>query len=88
MLCNNNSNIIGSDTNVVVNALGGGDVGDLVVVVGVGTAAETTVGITTNSALQPTITSDWYNSQTLGLDNATVYLKSIALKPQTSHMQL
>ena len=75
-----------SDTNIVVNALGGIDVDDLVVVVGVGTAAETmkVTGITTNSALQPTTATDWYDSQTLGLDNATVYWKSIAPKPQTS----
>ena len=80
------SNSGATDTNVVVNALGGIDVGDLVVVVGVGTAAETmtVTGITTNSALQPTTATDWYDSQTLGLDNATVYWKSIAPKPQTS----
>ena len=41
-------------------------------------------GITTNSALQPSTATDWYDSQTLGLDNATVYWKSIAPKPQTS----
>ena len=75
-----------SDTNIVVNALGGIDVGDLIAVVGVGTAAETmtVTGITTNSALQPSAATDWYDSQTLGLDNATVYWKSIAPKPQTS----
>mgnify|MGYP003298386525 FL=1 len=80
------SNSGASDTNIVVNALGGIDVGDLVAVVGVGTAAETmtVTGITTNSALQPTTATDWYDSQTLGLDNATVYWKSIAPKPQTS----
>ena len=49
------SNSGGSDTNIVVNALGGIDVGDLVVVAGVGTGETMTVtGITTNSALQPT----------------------------------
>ena len=44
----------------------------------------TVTGITTNSALQPSTATDWYDSQTLGLDNATVYWKSIAPKPQTS----
>ena len=80
------SNSGANDGNIVVNALGGIDVGDLVVVAGVGTAAETmtVTGITTNSALQPTTADDWYDSQTLGLDNATVYWKSIAPKPQTS----
>ena len=80
------SNSGANDGNIVVNALGGIDVGDLIVVAGVGTAAETmtVTGITTNSALQPTTADDWYDSQTLGLDNATVYWKSIAPKPQTS----
>jgi hypothetical protein len=80
------SNSGANDGNIVVNALGGIDVGDLVVVAGVGTAAETmtVTGITTNSALQPTTADDWYDSQTLGLDNATVFWKSIAPKPQTS----
>ena len=47
------SNSGASDTNIVVNALGGIDVGDLIAVVGVGTAAETmtVTGITTNSCL-------------------------------------
>ena len=70
--------------------LGGIDVDDLVFVAGVGTAGETmkVTGITTNSALQPSTATDWYDSQTLGLDNATVYWKSIA--PKTTkllHMQ-
>ena len=77
-----------SDTNVQVNALNGIDVGDLVVVAAGGgsTAAETmrVTGITTNSALTPSSAEDWYDAQTLGLDNATVYWKSIAPKPQTS----
>ena len=77
-----------SDTNVQVNALNGIDVGDLVVVAAGGgsTAAEVmrVTGITTNSALTPSSTEDWYDTQTLGLDNATVYWKSIAPKPQTS----
>ena len=74
-----------SDTNVQVNALNGIDVGDLVVVAAGGgsTAAEVmrVTGITTNSALTPSSTEDWYDTQTLGLDNATVYWKSIAPKP-------
>ena len=77
-----------SDTNVQVNALNGIDVGDLVFVAAGGgsTAGETmrVTGITTNSALTPSSADDWYDTQTLGLDNATVYWKSIAPKPQTS----
>jgi hypothetical protein len=38
-----------------------------------------TEGITT-----PTSVSDWYNEQTLGLSNATVYWKNIAPRPRTS----
>jgi len=80
------SNSGGSDTNIVVNALGDIDVGDLVFVAGIGTAGETmtVTGITTNSALQPSTAVDWYDSQTLGLDNSTVFWKSVAPKPQTS----
>ena len=32
----------------------------------------------------PVVVSDWYNEQTLGLTNSTVYWKSIAEKPRTS----
>ena len=32
----------------------------------------------------PVVVSDWYNEQTLGLTNSTVYWKSIAEKPNTS----
>ncbi len=32
----------------------------------------------------PVVVSDWYNQQTLGLTNSTVYWKSIAEKPRTS----
>lgn len=32
----------------------------------------------------PVVVSDWYNQQTLGLTNSTVYWKSIAEKPNTS----
>ena len=44
-------------------------------------SSATTAGISTfNSATL----SDWYNQQTLGLTNSTVYWKSIAEKPKTS----
>ena len=32
----------------------------------------------------PVVVSDWYNQQTLGLTNSTIYWKSIAEKPETS----
>ena len=43
----------------------------------------TTAGVTTSSITSATL-SDWYNQQTLGLTNTTVYWKSIAEKPKTS----
>jgi hypothetical protein len=78
----------GAETIIGVNGLGGIDVGDYIrtQTVGVGTTGELmqVTGITTNSALTPTTTSDWYEAQTLGLDNGTVYWKNVAPKPQTS----
>ena len=38
----------------------------------------------TNGQTTPTSVSDWYNEQTLGLTNATVYWKNIAPRPRTS----
>ncbi len=77
-----------SDTTLQINSLGSIDVNDYIRVqtVGVGTTGEIlkVTGITTNSALTPNTASDWYEAQTLGLNNATVYWKSIAPKPQTS----
>jgi len=43
----------------------------------------TTAGVTTSSITSATL-SDWYNQQTLGLTNTTIYWKSIAEKPKTS----
>ena len=37
-----------------------------------------------NTPNTPVVVSDWYNEQTLGLTNSTVYWKSIAEKPRTS----
>ena len=37
-----------------------------------------------NTPNTPVVVSDWYNQQTLGLTNSTVYWKSIAEKPRTS----
>jgi len=77
-----------SSTSLEVNALNGIDVNDYVRLqtVGVGTTGELAkvTGITTNSALTPTTAVDWYESQTLGLDNSTVYWKNVAPKPGTS----
>jgi len=80
-----------SSLELEVNSLGLGDGIDAndyvrVQTVGVGTTGELmrVTGITTNSALTPSTATDWYESQTLGLDNGTVYWKNIASKPQTS----
>jgi len=77
-----------SSTTLDINSLNGIDVGDYIRVqtVGVGTTSEfmEVTGITTNSALTPSGATDWYESQTLGLDNSTVYWKNVAAKPQTS----
>ena len=40
------------------------------------------------SGFAPTAIADWYDSQTLQLDNATVYWKSIAQKPVTNQYTL
>ena len=74
-----------TDTTVVVEELNGIDVNDFVKV-GSATSSEILkiIGITTNSALTPTTVVDWYESQTLGLENSTVYWKNVAAKPGTS----
>ncbi len=79
-------NTSATDTNIVITATAGIDAGDYIAVVGVGTAAEIMKvdAVTTNSALTPTSVSDWYEAQTLKLDNSTVYWSSVAQKPQTS----
>jgi len=77
-----------SQATLDVNALGGIDVNDYVRIqtVGVGTTGEIAkvTGIATNSSLLPSTVSDWYESQTLGLDNSTVFWKNVAPKPGTS----
>ena len=71
-----------------VNALGGIDINDYIRVqtVGVGTTGEImkVTGVSTNSALTPTGAADWYEGQTLGLENSTVFWKNVAPKPGTS----
>ena len=75
-----------TDTNLQVAAVGAIDVGDYIKIAGAGSAAEImkVSGVSTNASMSPTGISDWYDSQTLGLDNSTVYWNSIAQKPQTS----
>ena len=70
-----------TDTNLEVNSLNGIDINDYV---RVSNETMKVVGITTNSALTPTGAADWYENQTLGLNNGTVYWKNVASKPQTS----
>jgi hypothetical protein len=48
----------------------------------------TSAGITTASFSTGLATKDWYDQQTLGLSNATIYWKSIAPKPSTSQYAL
>ena len=43
-----------------------------------------TFGIYNNTSSPTATASDWYNEQTLGLTNATVYWKNIAPRPRTS----
>ena len=80
-------------TTVEVNGLGIGTnvlaINDYVRVlsVGVGTTAEfiKVTGVSTSGRLTPTTTTDWFEGQTLGLDNSTVYWKNVAPRPGTSN---
>jgi len=45
-------------------------------------------GINTGTATSATSVSDWYNNQTLGLTNTTIYWKSIAPKPVSNQYVL
>ncbi len=40
------------------------------------------------SGFSPTSVTDWYDNQTLGLDNATIYWKSVAQKPVSNQFAL
>ena len=79
-------------TTLVVNSLGSGgqviNTNDFLRVtsVGVGTTAEfvKVTGSSVSGTLTPTSTADWFESQTLGLDNSTVYWKNVAPRPGTS----
>ena len=46
------------------------------------------VGVNTGSSFTPTTVTDWYENQTLGLTNSTIYWKSIAPKPTTNKYSL
>jgi len=49
----------------------------------------TSAGITTTTiAGAGVVTKDWYDQQTLGLSNATIYWKSVAPRPSTSQYSL
>ena len=45
-------------------------------------------GITTGSAVTPTSVTDWYEAQTLGLTNSTIFWKSIAPRPTSNQYTL
>ena len=79
----------GTQTSLVVNSLLNIDADDYirVLTVGVGTTSElmrVTESAVDATALTPSTATDWYEAQTLSLDNSTVYWKSVAPKPQTS----
>ena len=57
---------------------------DITVVNTSGSGAAHNGGFTADGKTNPSSVVDWYDQQTLGLDNATVYWKSIAEKPATS----
>ena len=44
----------------------------------------TNAGVTSNTTYTAQTVADWYNSQTLDLDNASIFWKSLAPKPTTS----
>jgi len=48
----------------------------------------TSAGVTTSSFIGGLATKDWYDQQTLGLSNATIYWKNIAPKPTSSQYAL
>jgi hypothetical protein len=47
-----------------------------------------TTGLSAVTAVTPTSVTDWYESQTLGLTNATIFWKSIAPKPTSNQYTL
>ena len=75
-----------SDTNFIVNSIGGFENNDYFRL-GTPAAGELcqVTGVSTNSALTPSTAIDWYEAQTLGLENSTVFWKNIAPKPGTSN---
>ena len=86
----NESTIVGFNTTVVNGSLQTTIVTNTASV-GVGTNVQFVVKSPAASGINfatgpstPTVVSDWYNLQTLGLTNSTVYWKTIAEKPSTS----
>ena len=65
--------------NTAYAAFGTGSVSGVGTTFSIVSAAGTILGLTTISSV-----SDWYNEQTLGLTNSTIYWKSIAPKPTTT----
>ena len=86
----NESTIVGLSTTVVNGSLQTTILTNTASV-GVGTNVQFVVKSPAESGINfatgpstPTVVSDWYNLQTLGLTNSTVYWKTIAEKPSTS----
>jgi len=81
--------VSGSNSFIPVNAtyVGVGStansIGISTIASGTGTVELAVLGIASSGRTSATV-SDWYNEQTLGLTNATVYWKNIAPRPRTS----
>jgi hypothetical protein len=84
---------IGDTITILGSDVGGDDVTDDVIVTVTGIADNDSILISVSEVAEPTelsVTSirDWYNQQTLGLENSVVFWRSIADKPITSSYAL
>jgi hypothetical protein len=84
---------IGDTITILGSDVGGDDVTDNVTVTVTGIADNDSILISVSEVAEPTelsVTSirDWYNQQTLGLENSVIFWRSIADKPITSSYAL
>jgi hypothetical protein len=84
---------IGDTITILGSDVGGDDVTDNVIVTVTGIADNDSILISVSEVAEPTelsVTSirDWYNQQTLGLENSVIFWRSIADKPITSSYAL